>query len=104
MRRRRYASDSYDADEARRLRRIESRACPELQQAYEGGRLSLRKYDLVSRGSKAQQRRVVTAQKARDVATLIAARTIDQFLDGIGTETPIQLREVVSAIRNAVRV
>ena len=42
----RYASDSYDADKARRLRRIRRRACPELKDAYEAGTISLRQFDL----------------------------------------------------------
>jgi hypothetical protein len=33
---------------------------------------------------------------------LIAARTIDQFLDSLGAGTPIRLRDVELAIRKAV--
>jgi len=98
----RYASDSYDADKARRLRRIRRRACPELKDAYEAGTISLRQFDLVSRGSRAQQRRIVTAQRAKHWTALIAARTIDQFLDSLGAGTPIRLRDVELAIRKAV--
>src|SRR6516162_2568903 len=49
---------------------------------------------LVSRGSRAQQRRIVTAQRAKHWTALIAARTIDQFLDSLGAGTPIRLRDV----------
>lgn len=100
MRRRRYASDSYDADKERRLRRIRRRACPELKDAYEAGTISLRQFDLVSRGSKAQQRRVVTAERTRSVTATLAAKTINQFLDSLEAGTPLSLLELASAVRN----
>ena len=83
----RYASDSYDADKARRLRRIRRRACPELKNAYEAGTMSLRKFDLVSRGSKVQQKRIVTAQKAKTAITLLAAKAINEGTNGTGTKS-----------------
>jgi hypothetical protein len=101
--RRRYVSDSYASDKARRLRRVESRACSELKEAYESGRLSLRRYDLLSRRPTRQQRRIIAAERASSVAAMVAAVTIDQLLDGLGTGTPIQLREVAAAISSAVR-
>ena len=61
----RYPSDSYQADKKRRLKRIERRACSELQQAYQGGQLSLRQYDLLSRRPARQQHRIITTQRAR---------------------------------------
>jgi hypothetical protein len=101
--RRRYVSNSYANDKARRLRRIKGQACPELTQAFEAGEISLRQYDLRSRLGVRQQHRIIAAQKARSAAALIAADTIEQFLDSLGTGTPIQLREVVAAISSAVR-
>jgi hypothetical protein len=99
----RYASDSYASDKARRLRRIKGRACPELTQAFETGEISLRQFDLVSRSPKAQQRRIIEAVQRKTAMALVAAATINQLLDSLETGTPIQLREVVGAIRNAVR-
>jgi hypothetical protein len=102
MRRRRYASDSYDADKERRLRRIRRRACPELKNAYEAGTMSLRKFDLVSRGSKVQQKRIVTAQKAKTAITLLAAKAINELLDDAKTGQ-VRLSDVTVAITNTVR-
>ena len=101
--RRLYASDSYAIDKARRLRRIKRRAVSELQQAFESGELSLRKFDILSRLSPRKQRRIIASEKASNAAALIAAKAIDEFLDDIGTETPIQLPEVAAAISSAVR-
>jgi len=101
--RRRFPSDSYAADKARRLRRINRRAVPELQKAFESGELSLRKFDVLSRLSPRKQRRIIASEKATGAAALLAARTIDQFLDGIGAGTKILLPEVAGAISNAVQ-
>jgi hypothetical protein len=99
--RRRYPSDSYQADKKRRLKRIESRACPELQQAYQGGQLSLRQYDLLSRRPTRQQQRLIAGEKARSASALVAATTINRFLDShkVGQ---IRLLDVELAIRRAV--
>jgi hypothetical protein len=99
----RYESDSYAIDKARRLRRIERRACPELQQAYQGGGLSLRQYDLLSRRPIRQQKHIIAAERARNTSALVAAQTINQLLDGLSIGTPLSLREVVAAITDAVR-
>jgi hypothetical protein len=99
----RYESDSYAVNKARRLKRIERRACRELQQAYQSERLSLRQYDLISRRPARQQHRIIAAERARNAAALIAADTIEKLLDSLGTGTPLCLREVVSAVTNAVR-
>jgi hypothetical protein len=99
----RYPSDSYQADKERRLRRIKGQACPELTQAFEAGKISLRQFDLRSRLEVRQQKRLVAAERARISSTLVAAATINQFLDNMGTGTPIQLREVAAAISSAVR-
>jgi hypothetical protein len=101
--RRRYPSDSYASDKARRLRRIKGRACPELTSAFEAGEISLRQFDLRSRLGVRQQKRIIAAEGARSTAALIAAATINRFLDNMGTGTPIQLREVAAAISDAVR-
>jgi hypothetical protein len=102
--RRRFPSDSYTNEKPRRLRRIASRSSAELTRAFEAGEISLRQYDLRSRLGVRQQRRLIAAEKARSIAALIAAETVNRFLDDIGTGTPIQLSEVVAAITNAVRV
>jgi len=99
----RYPSDSYQADKKRRLKRIERRACSELQQAYQGGQLSLRQYDLLSRRSTRQQKRILAAERSRSVTALVAAQTINQFLDSLEARTPISLRELAGAVRNAVQ-
>jgi hypothetical protein len=75
--RRRYPSDSYQADKTRRLKRIERRACHELQQAYQGGQLSLRQYDLLSRRPTRQQKRLIAGEKARSASALVAAEAIN---------------------------
>jgi hypothetical protein len=101
--RRRYDSDSYAYTRERRLRRIRHSACAELTQAFEAGEISLRQYDLRSRLGVRQQHRIIAAQKARSAAALIAADTIEQFLDSLGTGTPLSLREAAGAISSAVR-
>jgi hypothetical protein len=83
------------------LRKIQNRAHPALIAAYEHGELSLRQYDLLSRRPARQQHRIIAAERARIASALIAAQVINRFLDNLGTGTPIQLREVVGAIRNA---
>jgi hypothetical protein len=100
--RRLYASDSYLSEKKRRLRRIRHRACPELKDAYEAGTMSLRQFDLVSRGSKAQQRRVVAAEKARGVAAALAAKAINELLDG-AKAGQVRLLDVTATITNTVR-
>jgi hypothetical protein len=99
----RYPSDSYQADRERRLRRIKGRACPELTQAFETGEISLRQYDLRSRLRVRQQKRLIAAEKAKIASALVAADTINQFLDGLSSGAPLKLREVVVAISSAVR-
>ena len=98
----RYPSDSYQADKSRRLKRIERRACAELQQAYKSG-LSLRQYDLLSRQPTRRQQRLIATEKARSMAALIAAQAINQFLDNLQTGSPVRLQEVVGAISGAVQ-
>ena len=100
--RRRYPSDSYASEKARRLRRIARRSSAELTRAFESGQLSLRQYDLLARRPTRQQRHLLAAQKAKDMAALIAARTINQFLDSVGAGTKIMLSEVAAAISSAV--
>jgi hypothetical protein len=101
--RRRYVSDSYTIDKARRLRRIKRRAVPELQKAFENGELSLRKFDILSRLSPRKQRRIIASEKATSAAALLAAKAINQFLDGIGAGTKIMLPEVIAAISSGLR-
>jgi hypothetical protein len=101
--RRRYPSDSYASEKARRLRRIQRRSSVELTRAFESGQLSLRQYDATSRRSIREQKRFVAAQRARIASALAAAQTIDRFLDSLEAETPIRLRELADSIRSAVR-
>jgi hypothetical protein len=58
----------------------------------------MRQYDLLARQSTRQQRRVIAAERSRSVAALVAAETVNRFLDNLEAETPIWLREVVTAI------
>jgi hypothetical protein len=99
----RYPSDFYASDKARRLRRIKSRACPELEQAYENGQLSLRQFDMVSRGPKSQQRRLIAAEQRKTATALTAAQVIEDLLCAAKPGTPIRLSEVAAAISSAVR-
>jgi len=101
--RRRFPSDSYAAERARRLRRIARRSSTELTKAFESGQLSLRQYDLLSRRSTRQQKRILAAERSRSVTALVAAQTINQFLDSLEARTPISLRELAGAVRNAVQ-
>jgi hypothetical protein len=101
--RRRYPSDSYEASKTQRLKRIRSRATVELSRAFEAGRLSLRQFDAISRRSIREQKRFVAAQRARIASALVAAATINQFLDSMETGTPLRLREVAGAISSAIR-
>jgi hypothetical protein len=101
--RRRYESDSYQADKARRLRRIQSRAHPELIRAFECGELSLRRFDEISKLGLRRQQHLIAAQKARSTAALLAAEALNRFLDNLSTETPIRLSEVAGAISSALR-
>jgi hypothetical protein len=96
----RYPSDSYASEKARRMRRIENRACPELQQAYQDGQLSLRQYDLLSRRPATQQKHVIAAEKARISSAFLAAETINQLLD-TGADR-VRLSDVELAVRSAV--
>ena len=64
--------------------------------------MSLRKFDLVSRGSKVQQKRIVTAQKAKTAITLLAAKAINELLDG-AKAGQVRLSDVTTAITNTVR-
>ena len=99
----RYPSDSYASDKARRLRRIARRSSAELTRAFEAGEISLRQYDLRSRLGVRQQKRVVAAERARSTACLVAATTINQFLDSLATGTQVRLREVAAAIRERLQ-
>jgi hypothetical protein len=101
--RRRFPSDSYAAEKKSRLRRIRNRACSSLSRAFESGQLSLRQYDLLSRRPTRQQKRIIAAERSRSVTALVAAQTINQFLDSLEARTPISLRELAGAVRNAVQ-
>jgi hypothetical protein len=100
----RYASDSYESNKARRLRRVAGRSTPELKQVYENGQISLRQFDIISKLPPAKQRRLIAAEKARSAAALIAAQTINQFLDDLGTGTPLRLSDVTQQIAACVRL
>jgi len=99
--RRRFPSDSYAAEKKSRLRRIRNRACSSLSRAFESGQLSLRQYDLLSRRPTRQQQRLIAGEKARSASALVAATTINRFLDShkVGQ---IRLLDVELAIRRAV--
>ena len=101
--RRRYPSDSYASEKARRLRRIQRRSSVELTRAFESGQLSLRQYDATSRRSIREQKRFVADLERETVGAQTAAKVIERFLSDLQAGTPIRLREVVAAISNAVQ-
>jgi hypothetical protein len=84
------------------LRRIKRRAVPELQEAFANAELSLRKFDILSRLSPRQQRRIVATERAGGAAALLAARAIDELLN-VANPGQVRLSEVTAAIRNAVQ-
>jgi hypothetical protein len=100
--RRRFPSDSYASEKARRLRRIARRSSAELTRAFENAQLSLRQYDLLSRRPARQQKHIIAAERARSAAALIAAETVNRFLDNLEAKTPIRLSEVSAAISSAI--
>ena len=100
MPRPRFRSSSYEATKARWIRGAKSRSCAELAHAFECGELSLRQYDILSRRSKTQQKRIVAREQDAKTAALIAARAIEAFLDNAPSE--LRLSEVVGVIQRAL--
>jgi hypothetical protein len=75
-----FASQGYMESRRRRLRRIEGRAITELQAAFNEGRLSLRRYDELSKLSPSRQRQAVMSDRAKEQAQELAAVTIRAVL------------------------
>jgi hypothetical protein len=88
---------TYQAIKARRLIRVRRRAVPELIEAFERGRLSLRQFDLMSRLSARQQKRAITVKAREERAASIAALVIAEILNGAGSR--IRLADVGRQIR-----
>jgi hypothetical protein len=96
-----FASQSYAEARARRLRRIQKRACAELKSAYEEGRLSLRAYDLLSRCSHPEQRKTIKSDRNKEQAQTQAALTIREML--AGKPQHIDLAVIAAKIITAIR-
>ena len=101
-----FASQSYGEARARRLRRIERRATPELQAAYQERRLSLRAYDQLSKLSPARQRKAIHFDRNKERAQTQAALTIRAVLAQHPQRIDLGLiaRKIISAIRGATTV
>jgi hypothetical protein len=72
----------------------------ELTQAFAAGRVTLREFDLASRLAPGEQRSKIARLNQAIENSRIAARTIEELLDGSGG--PVQLCEVARTIREAV--
>ena len=97
-----YPSATYPATKARRLTRIRRRACRELVQAYEHGKISLRQFDLASRLSRRQQKRVIAEGRRQVLAQQIAASIINRVLSEYAGKE-IDLSQICAAIICSIR-
>jgi hypothetical protein len=98
----RFPSQEYAASKARRLRRIGTRATPDLSQAFAAGKITLRQYDLASRLPLKQQRARIAILNREIEGAKIAAEVIDEILDGTKGDH-VRLAEISLAIREAVQ-
>jgi hypothetical protein len=98
--RNRYPSQDYVAHKRRRLQRIKARATPELTDVFAGGKITLRQFDLASRLTPGEQRSKIARLNQAIENSRIAAKTIDELLNGSGGL--VQLCEVARTIRETV--
>ena len=77
----RFPSQEYAAHKARRLRRIGARATPELSQAFVAGKVTLRRYDMLSCLPGTKQRAIIARQEQETEHARLAAQVIDQMLE-----------------------
>ena len=83
---------------------MNKRAVPELIRAYETGKLSLRRLDILSLRSKRQQKRVIAAKERENRAGAIAAQVIAEILDSQQrVDSPIRLPELGRQIAERLR-
>jgi hypothetical protein len=75
-----FASQAYAEARKLRLRRIERTATPELKEACEEGRYSLRQYDLLSKLSPVRQKKALRLDFHKEQAQNLAAATIRAVL------------------------
>jgi hypothetical protein len=89
--------------QARRLRRVERRAIPEIVAAVHTGKLSLRLVDQVLYLPKAEQKaelhRRLNAIEDRERISAAVARTIREYLN---TTSKVDLQELNERIRSAI--
>jgi hypothetical protein len=99
-----FPSQAYAASKARRLRRIGSRATPELSEAFAAGKVTLRRYDILSRLTGTKQRAIIAKQEQETEHTRLAAETINALSDDAKSAgTPVRLAEVAAAIYETVQ-
>ena len=91
--------------QAKRLRRVERRASPEIVAAVHAGKLSIRLADqllyLPRKEQKAELRSRLKAIEDREWQSAITARTIREYLDQLGGKR-VDLIELGSVIRAAL--
>jgi hypothetical protein len=99
-----FPSQEYAASKARRLRRIDARATPELSQTFAAGRLTLRRYDILSRLPSTKQRAIIAQQEQETARARLAAETINAVLDDTkSSDIPVRLAEIAAGIYEAVQ-
>jgi hypothetical protein len=76
----RYPSEGYKETRGRRLRRISRSAIPELREGWQAGRISLRRYDLLSRLPASRQRKELAHLELKETANTLAAKVIHSIL------------------------
>ena len=96
-----FVSQSYDEARARRLRQIRARAIPELNEAFATGKLTLRRYDILSRLTGRKQRKAVRLERNRERAQNLAAVAIRSVL--ACDPQQIDLGLIASRISDSIR-
>jgi hypothetical protein len=85
------------------LRRIGVRATAELSEAFAAGKLTLRRYDILSRHAATKRRAIIAKQEQEAEHARLAAKAINGLLDGAKyVSAPVRLAEVAAAICEAV--
>ena len=96
-----FASATYQAVKARRLRSIRRRATRELSEALASGQLSLRRAEIVSRLSPARQRRILAKEQLQEQGERLAAQALHDFL--AQEKGRIDLKQVARRIVETIR-
>jgi hypothetical protein len=93
--------------QTKRISRIRRRASPEVREAYENGLISAKRADLLLYKSHSEQaaelerRFAEIAEREQKHATV--ARTIREYLDGLGAERKVDLIELSKLIKEAMK-